>query len=458
MGRGAPSLRRRVAAIGVTTSAIALVVCGALVVWTTMMHRSTVTIVAAMERVRVVEASEISLLLHGTTTEPLVRQRLEAELTGQLAAVRRIAVTDNEEQLIHEVESAVTAYLTSPPDQIAQRRTAAYVALESLVDANVRNAQLAKDRVDRWNEVGDVVAMSVAATLLILTGGFLLWLKRRAFQPVFSLAEVMHRFGRGEREARAGNLGYDELEVMGERFNEMANALAAQRDGQIAFLGGVAHDLRGPLGALTMALEMLRSERESVDLREKRAFEIADRQILRLERMIGDFLDTAKIDSGSLELRWQTADLACIVVDVVEPMRASAAGHEIDCVIPQGPVSLRCDPVRLEQVVSNLVSNAIKYSPAGGTVRIELAVEGSEVCLAVTDAGIGIAPEDQARLFEPFQRVGDTKRAIAGVGLGLFIVRRIVEAHGGRIELTSTPGKGSTFVVHVPREAMAACA
>jgi len=441
------------AAIGVTIATIALIVCGALVVWVTMMHRSTVTIVAAMDSVRVVEESEISLLLHGTTTNAFVRKQVEDELRNQVSEARRLSTSDEEEKLVQEVEHAVAAYLAAPLDQAEPRRAAAYRALENLVGANMRDAQVAKDRADRWNRVGDLVAVSVAVTLLILTVGFLLWLKLRAFQPVFSLAEVMHRFGRGDRDARAGMLGYDELELMSERFNEMANALVAQRDGQIAFLGGVAHDLRGPLGALTMALEVLRGDRESEDPRERRAFEIADRQILRLERMIGDFLDTAKIDAGSLELRWQIEDVGRIVRDVVEPMRASATGHDIVCVVPAEAVPVRCDPVRLEQVISNLVSNAIKYSPTGGTVRIALALVGPDFRIEVTDSGIGIAETDQARLFEPFQRVGETKRAIAGVGLGLFVVKRIVEAHGGRIELASTPGKGSTFTVHVPREA-----
>jgi signal transduction histidine kinase len=439
------------AAIGITISAVALVACAALVVWITMMHRSTVTIVAAMERLRVVEESEISLLRHATTPNEFVRQQLEEQLTRQIAEARRVAVTDDEEALVEQVEATVRAYLTAPAAEAVARRAAAYHALDNLVAANMRHAQIAKDRTDRWNEVGDLVAISVAGLLLVLTGGFLLWLKRRALQPVFSLAEVMQRFGRGDRDVRAETLGYEELDLMSERFNEMASALAAQREGQIAFLGGVAHDLRGPLSAMAMALEMLRGARDA-DPRAKRAFEIADRAVPRLERMIGDFLDTAKIDAGELELRWQVDDVTRIIRDVVEPLQASSPNHQVALELPAEPVPVRCDPVRLEQVVSNLVSNAIKYSPQGGTIRVSLSVTEHALVLAIADAGLGIAVEDQARLFEPFQRVGDRQRTIAGVGLGLFIVRRIVEAHGGRIELTSKPGRGTTFTVSIPRE------
>ena len=449
MRRVSPSLRRRLAAIAVTISTFAFVVCAALVIWITMIHRSAVTIISAMERVRIVEESEISLLLQGTAPDALIRNQLEEELKHQIGEARRVAVTDDDAALVKLVEDDVTAYLAAPVGQAEALRAAAYDALEKLADANMHRAEAAHRRADRWNDLGDMVALLAGSMLLALTVAFLLWLKRRAFQPVFSLAEVMQRFGRGDRAARAGDLGYDELELMSERFNEMADALAAQRDAQIAFLGGVAHDLRGPLGALSMSLEMLRTERSEPKM--QRAFELADRQIHRLQRMIGDFLDTAKIDAGTLELRLQLEDAARLVHDVVEPMRASSPNHEIICELPAEPVPVRCDPVRFEQVVSNLVTNAIKYSPRGGMVRIVLTADDRELTLVVSDSGLGIAEKDRARLFEPFQRVGETKNAIAGVGLGLFIVRRIVEAHGGRVDLESAPGKGSTFTVRIPR-------
>jgi signal transduction histidine kinase len=109
--------------------------------------------------------------------------------------------------------------------------------------------------------------------------------------------------------------------------------------------------------------------------------------------------------------------------------------------------------MRLEQVVGNLVSNAIKYSPPGGSVVVTVARAEGELRIAVADRGVGIAPDDVPHLFEPFHRAGATMKAASGVGLGLFIARKIVEAHGGRVTVDSVPGAGSTFTVHLPGEA-----
>jgi signal transduction histidine kinase len=116
--------------------------------------------------------------------------------------------------------------------------------------------------------------------------------------------------------------------------------------------------------------------------------------------------------------------------------------------VPDRPVPIRCDRGRLEQVLTNLLSNALKYSPAESAVE----VRGGEAVFRVTDHGIGIDPRDLPRVFEPFRRVGLSRETVLGVGLGLFVVRRIVEAHGGRIEAESQPGQGSTFRVFLPLE------
>ena len=143
----------------------------------------------------------------------------------------------------------------------------------------------------------------------------------------------------------------------------------------------------------------------------------------------------------------QEQDARQLVRNVVELFESSSSKHDVSLRIPETALRLRCDPLRIEQVVTNLVSNAIKYSPHGGTIDVSLRTVGQEAVIEVCDHGIGISLVDQRRLFEPFQRLDLSREAIPGVGLGLFIVRRIVEVHGGRIEVESTVDKGSTFRV-----------
>jgi signal transduction histidine kinase len=261
----------------------------------------------------------------------------------------------------------------------------------------------------------------------------------------------MRRFGGGDLDARAEVRGPRELREMSARFNEMAQALADQRKSQLAFLGGVAHDMRNPLHVLKLALATVPPGRPlPSEPRLRTLFERLSRHIGRLERMSNDFVDMAKIESGKLELRLEDQDARALVQEVVELFEGTAPEHELRVILPGEAVPVRCDPLRLEQVLTNLVSNAIKYSPGGG--RIELGVErvDGEAVIRVTDHGVGIAASDQSRLFEPFRRAGLSQGTVPGAGLGLAVVRRIVDAHGGHIDVDSQPGRGSTFSVHLP--------
>jgi signal transduction histidine kinase len=242
-----------------------------------------------------------------------------------------------------------------------------------------------------------------------------------------------------------------EVRQMGVRFNEMASALERQRAAQIAFLGGVAHDLRNPLSTVRMSVESIPPRPEAA-----RPLAILKRQVARLDRMIGDFLDMSSIESGRLELRLARRDARELVQNTVEQFQAISPGRHIELSLPGDEVALVCDGLRIEQVTANLVSNALKYSPADAPVRVSLERAGGEARLVVADHGLGIAEEDQRRLFEPFRRVGLSAESIPGVGRGLFIVRQIVEGHGGGLSLTSAPGRGSTFRVHLPLAAEAA--
>ena len=185
----------------------------------------------------------------------------------------------------------------------------------------------------------------------------------------------------------------------------------------------------------------------------RRSLALVDRQIERLARLADDLLDATSIEAGELKLTPRACDLAAVARDVIELYARTSPRHELRLSVPAEPVVVVCDPTRVAQVLENLVTNAIKYSPAGGTVDVTLSAGAEEVVISVADSGLGIEPGMAEAIFEPFRRVSPSKDVVPGVGLGLSICRRIVVAHGGRIDVVSELGQGSRFQVHLPRQA-----
>jgi signal transduction histidine kinase len=324
-------------------------------------------------------------------------------------------------------------------------------AARELRHINIEQSRTLVDVAARWDRAANAFGVVAVILFAIGLGAVAWWLQRRAFKPAIQLVGSIERYAQGDRSARATEEGPAEFRSIAHRFNDMASTLESQRNAQLAFLAGVAHDLRNPLSALKMAAGMITPDQPlPPEDRVRQLFGRVQRQVDRMERMVFDVLDAARIEAGNLELqmeRCDARDLSRAIVDLFEP---AARTHQLVAEVPEDPVLLTCDPGRIEQVLTNLVSNAIKYSPRGGPVRVAVARESATVVLSVADEGIGMSTEDVDHVFEPFRRTGTSKEAIPGVGLGLFVARRIVEAHEGRISVTSTVGKGSTFTVRLP--------
>lgn len=451
------SLRSTLLTLTILVAALAVLISGALIAFTDTLNKTTTTVGMALESVRLAEEAEIDLLLLERAEDPIVRRELEGDLLHKLTDAERFIATQEEAQALAEASVRVKLYLEATHDphktlaERAAQQEVAYGALEELVAINMLQAKEAQQAAQRWDNVSHIVGVGVGALLLVVSGALLIWLKGRAFEPLFDLASAMERFGRGEQNARAAERGVRELREMCSRFNEMASAIAAQRQAQMAFLGGVAHDLRNPLATLSLSASLLTHKALPPERLQQTAERIG-RQITRMERMLGDFLDVAKIEAGQLELQLGIYDARKLVEEAVELFNEASQEHAIEVRLPPGVVPVRCDQMRLEQVLINLISNALKYSPPKSAVGVTLASHGEELALCVTDQGMGISESDLSRIFEPFRRVGLSKEAIPGVGLGLFVVRTLVEAHRGRIEVKSAPGQGSTFCVFLPLE------
>jgi signal transduction histidine kinase len=211
----------------------------------------------------------------------------------------------------------------------------------------------------------------------------------------------------------------------------------------------VSHEVRTPLASV-LGFTSLLLEREFSPQEQRRYLEIIDSQARRLAGLAGDFLDVQLLEGGAMTLNRGAVDLADLAREQGRLFFSHSDAHRLELDAPDGPVMVDGDRDRLAQVIGNLFSNAIKYSPAGGTIHVQLQARHDGVLLAVQDEGMGIAPEDQEHVFDKFFRTAEAASAIGGTGLGLAVAREIVETHGGTIKVESQPGEGSRFWIELP--------
>jgi PAS domain S-box-containing protein len=229
-----------------------------------------------------------------------------------------------------------------------------------------------------------------------------------------------------------------------------AEAMVRARD---EFLTVAAHELRTPLTSVLGAVQVAQhhlTRGGQVNLeRLARSLALGERQAVKLGRLINTLLDVSRIQAGRLHLEPHEVDLVPLVAGVLEAARAQGTNHSLTLHAPP-TLWAHVDPLRLEQVVTNLVDNAIKYSPDGGPIEVELSQPDAEtVCLTVRDQGLGIAPSERERVFEQFYRA-HAESHLSGMGVGLFVSRQIVQLHGGSIAAEPGPDGGTWFIVTLP--------
>jgi signal transduction histidine kinase len=215
----------------------------------------------------------------------------------------------------------------------------------------------------------------------------------------------------------------------------------------VATLG---HELRNPLAAIVSASEILK--RSELGNRAANAVTLIERQSSLIRRLIDDLVDLSRIARGKLELQRQRIEVRSIVEQAVETTKAHVdqRKHLLSVNIPTRPIYIDGDPIRLVQVLSNLLDNAAKYTPIGGKINVVADSEMGSAWIKVIDTGIGIPAERQEKIFEFFTQFSDPSSPIGGLGIGLALVRTLVELHGGKIEIVSEPGKGSEFTILLP--------
>ncbi len=220
------------------------------------------------------------------------------------------------------------------------------------------------------------------------------------------------------------------------------------------FLAILAHELRNPLAPIRNSLHILRLGARN-DPTAERVTEMMERQVNHMVRLVDDLMEVSRITRGKIELRKEPVEVAAVVRSAVETSRPliEAAGHQLTVAVPPEPLTLEGDPVRLAQVFANLLNNAAKYTEDGGRICLTVRREGGDaIAVSVRDTGIGISADMLPRVFELFTQVDrSTRRAQGGLGIGLTLVKSLVEMHGGSVEARSDGrGKGSEFVVRLP--------
>ena len=311
--------------------------------------------------------------------------------------------------------------------------------------------------------------LSLLLTMLvfaaILSVGFGLLCARMLADRIERVRAGTARIATGDLESEVPVEGHDEVAALAEDFNRMARALqaAAEREREMErtrrdLIAAVSHDLRTPLASTRALIEAVADGVAEGPQTEERYLVSAQRELTHLSRLVDDLFELARIDAGVLQLTLEEASLHDIISDTISSFRPQAESRGVSLV---GEISGGVDPVlinppRLQRVLHNLLSNALRHTPVDGTIALRATPQGEEVRVEVTDTGEGIAPEDLPRVFERSFRAERSRTRpgrddTPGAGLGLAIARGLIEAHGGTMSVESDLGRGSRFLFTLRR-------
>ncbi len=286
------------------------------------------------------------------------------------------------------------------------------------------------------------------AGLIALVLGFILF--RQITAPLNALATASDKIATGDLTARAPVRGGDEIARVGRSFNAMADNLARSETARQNMLADIAHELRNPIGVIQSHLEAMQDGIFPLD--HEQVASLHDETLL-LARLVGDLRELALADAGQLTLHRAPTDLRALIERTVAALLPQANEQQItlNTILDEHIPILNLDAQRIEQVLRNLLSNALRHTPSNGTIKIRLMREKNFARVEVSDTGSGIEPDALPHVFERFWR-GDKSRAreYGGAGLGLAIAKQLVEAHGGQIGVESELGKGTMFWFTLP--------
>jgi signal transduction histidine kinase len=299
---------------------------------------------------------------------------------------------------------------------------------------------------DRLNTLLERLALALLGGVLI--AGALAWyLSRRLTQPISALSKAADQVAEGRYDVEIPRAGRGEIAHMAERFGQMASRLREANELERNFLMRVSHELRTPLTAIRGHVGALREGLTDDPESREASLGVIAAEAGRLERLVGDVLDLAKLDARRFTVREEEVDMGRVLERAYAAFGEEARRRGIDYhQHANGGAVIVSDGDRVLQIISNLLANAFRWTPDGGTIDLELDARNGEVSVAVADSGPGISPEEAERIFRPFW----SRDGGGGTGLGLAIAHELANALGGRIELQSSVGRGSRFRLVLP--------
>ncbi|WP_426324293.1 MtrAB system histidine kinase MtrB [Microbacterium sp. E-13] len=303
----------------------------------------------------------------------------------------------------------------------------------------------------------------VGIGLVLLISGIAWFVLRSVTAPISEAAETSAKLAAGRLDVRLQVHGEDELATLGRSFNAMADSIESQIKElaelslvQQRFVSDVSHELRTPMTTIRLAADMINDQRDEFDPATARAAELLNAQVQRFETLLTDLLEISRYDAGSVQLELEPTSLAHLAEDVIGSMQhlAEQHGSDVRLVAPGGYSPVDMDPRRVRRVVRNLLGNAIEHGE-GRPIVVTVDSNQQAVALGVRDYGLGMKAGDVDHVFDRFWRADPSrKRTIGGTGLGLSIAMGDAKLHGGELAVWSEPGRGTNFVLTLPRQAV----
>jgi signal transduction histidine kinase len=373
---------------------------------------------------------------------------------GQLYG-RRIIITDSGGTVVADSDAALLGdnYQGDTPDEtmvpmmpmfgMGPSIGSLHVVHGDLPDINRASLQITYASIGRFFLWGGLLAIAIAIILTFV-------LSRHILAPVKALSRAARQFGKGDFSRRVDSDDKGELGELASSFNTMADDLERTERLRRNMVADIAHELRTPLSNLSGYLEAIR---DGVIQPDEASVASLSEEASTLARLVDDLQELSLYDAGELKLITGPDDIGRLVRDALNAMqsRAIAKGLTLSADIPASLPQANIDSQRIRQVLNNLLANAMAHSGPGGRVTVTVWQWEGRIYVSVADTGEGIPAEDLPYIFERFYRVDKSRtRSTGGSGLGLTIARRLVEAHGGTIEVESQPGRGSIFTFNVP--------